>query len=168
MAMIARLAPLAAFALLSACAGADDAPSLAKRPFEKMPVASNDPLPPPPPLPIPETDIGVLQRIAAVVAKAEAGSQGFSTAINRARPVLARASGAAPQSEAWISGQMELSAVERAREPVQSALADIDQEYRSAISAGATELIDPIHAAMEKVEAMDASQAASLAAIKPR
>jgi hypothetical protein len=163
-----RIPTLLAFALLSACAGANDAPSLAKRPFEKMPVASNDPAPPPPPLPIEAADPGALQRVAAAVSKAEQGSRNFEAALDRARAVLGRAAGAALQSEAWIAGQMELSAIERAREPVQSALADLDQEYRAMVSAGTTQLSDPIHSAMTKVEAIDATQEARLAAIRPR
>ncbi len=165
---IPRLAPLMTFALLSACAGANDAPSLAKRPFEKMPTASSDPAPPVAPRPIEAMDAGALQRVAAAVSKAESGSQGFEAAIEHARSILAQAIGAAPHSEAWIAGQMELSVVERARAPVQSALADLDQEYRAMVSAGTTQLADPIHTALAKVEAMDAAQAARLAAIRPR
>lgn len=113
----------AALALfLSGCAGTPQSyPSLAKRAVESAPVATISP----PAAPAP-ADAALSSEIAKYVGQADRGAAAFDAAYAKADKAARAASGAAVSSEAWVSAQVAISALESARNDSVSALASLD------------------------------------------
>ncbi len=153
-ALIFLVAPV----LISGCAAQGDFPSLAPRPYELSAKApATDPAPPAPIA----SDPALLRRVADLVDKARAGASAFNMALGQARPIIAASDGV-QASERWIAAQMALSRVESTRAPVEAALSEIDDERRILLTPNGSSDRDSLNAAMAEVEAINASQAASL------
>ena len=156
---------LALTVLLSGCATATNAPSLAPRAAESI-----DPR-----VPVPEPVIstapttGLVEKLDALVAQAVAGDRAFSPLIERARQ-LAEAAGA-KESESWVVAQQALSAAVGARLPVTSAVGDIDalgaQRVQTLGGIGAADL-KAIGEAAAKVAEIDERDAAAIDSVQKR
>ena len=156
---------LALTVLLSGCATATNAPSLAPRAAESI-----DPR-----VPVPEPVIstapttGLVEKLDALVAQAVAGDRAFSPLIERARQ-LAEAAGA-KESESWVVAQQALSAAVGARLPVTSAVGDIDalgaQRVQTLGGIGAADL-KAIGEAAAKVAEIDEREAAAIDSVQKR
>jgi hypothetical protein len=158
-------------ALLSGCAAKGTFPSLAPRPFELGKTDSPPPSAAVIPTPARPSDPALLGRVAALVRKAESGTEPFNIALSNARRAVG-ASGRSVGSEAWIAAQMAISRLERTQETAQSALADIDNEKRMVLMAGPSVDEADINTAASRIEAINSSQASSIKtliqAISPR
>ena len=117
---------LAALALmLSGCASApQNYPSLAKRPIESAPVA--DVAPPPAPQP---ADAALSAQIARYAEQADKGASAFDAAYAKADRLVGAARTAGVSSDAWVSAQVAISALDAARNDSVSALASLDTLY---------------------------------------
>lgn len=116
---------------LSGCAGAPgNYPSLAKRAVEGAPMAR----PSAPPVSAP-ADSALATELAKLTAQAEAGRNAFDERYAGAEKLARAASGAAISSEAWVSAQQAVSALESARNDSVSALASLDMLYVQRMSA---------------------------------
>jgi hypothetical protein len=107
--------------MLAACsAPAVNAPSLAPRAAEAI-----DPrIRIPDAAPVESASPALVARLSALVRQAQAGDSAFRPAAEEAERLAAAAGD--PQSESWVVAQQALSAAVAAREPVSTALADID------------------------------------------
>jgi hypothetical protein len=143
---------------MAGCAAKGDYPSLAPRPFER---ATQTPTVAPPTRLPATTDAALVQRVGNLVEKARAGVGAFNTALSQARPIVAASDGVRA-SERWIAAQMALSRVERTREPIESALAEIDDERRHVVVTSNSADRDYLDAATREVEAINASQQAAI------
>jgi hypothetical protein len=149
---------MTAYVLIAGCAAKGEYPSLAPRPFERaaqtVAVAT--------PAPLPQTsDATLVRRVGALVEKAKAGVGPFNAALGQARPIIAASDGVRA-SERWIAAQMALSRVERTREPIEAALAEIDDERRHVLLNSNSADRDYLDAATKEVEAINASQRAAV------
>jgi hypothetical protein len=155
--------PLAALALLSACAGKGNYPSLNPRPIEAKAGAllaepsskEAAPLPSSPEL---------ARQIAAARSAVQANAPLFDAAIARAQALVDKAG--ASGSESWIAAQMEVSAAERTRAQIKSALADLDGLLRTLLSGPAGEDLEAARTAIREVETEDAREAAAISALQ--
>ncbi|MCP1472090.1 hypothetical protein J3E64_003805 [Sphingobium sp. OAS761] len=142
--------------MLSGCAGGaqQNYPSLAKRPIESAPVAEVAP----PPAPAP-ADTELSAEIAHYVEQADQGAAMFDSAYGRAVKAVAGASGSAVSSDAWVSAQVSISALEAARNGSVSALASLDTLYARRANAVAD------GTARGGLEDIDAARSAALALV---
>lgn len=149
-----RLLPSLAL-FLSGCASTFQGyPSLAKRAIEGAPMT--EPVPQPSPI-APEP--ALQQDVDRLSAQAQAGSAAFDKAYALADRATRAAAGAAASSDAWVSAQTALSALEAARNDSVSALASLDVllvERSNAIADGK---------ANGGMEAIDAARASALAIV---
>lgn len=126
--MLRRLTTfLALFVIGSAPVVAQDRsyPSLAKRPVE-----SRDRTPPPPaPVQQAAADPALDAEIAKLGEQASKGETAFRAQVEQGRSAVTGARGAALNSEAWVSGQMAISALDSARYDSVAALAGLDTLY---------------------------------------
>lgn len=152
--MSMRLACILIPALLAGCAAQGEYPSLAKRPIEKGETTSTSP--PPPAIP---SDPALLARIDTAVKQAKDGVPAFEAALPASREMVQRGAGAAEGSDAWISGQMGASRLERTVIPARDALSALDAERTPAIGRGNAEDIARLEAAIAEVEAIVDRQA---------
>jgi hypothetical protein len=160
-----RVIALALAVLLSGCAAASNAPSLAPRPAEAI-----DPRVPVPEPVLPTTPTPALvEKLDSLVAQAVAGDGAFSPLIEHARE-LADAAGP-KESESWVVAQQALSAAVGARLPVTSAVADIDalgaQRVQILGGIGAADL-KAIEAAAARVAEIDGHEAAAIDAVQKK
>ncbi len=147
--------PLLPALLLAACAAPGTYPSLAPRPYEKAAPQM------PPALPPAVSDAGLLAQVEGAVARAEAGQGAFDAALGLADRSVA-ASDRRRGSESWIGAQMAISRLERTREPVQTALADLDSIMRGLLLGPPSADRAAVEAAMARVGAIDAAQLAAV------
>jgi hypothetical protein len=108
-------------------------------------------------------------RLAALVAQARAGSGAFDQAAGQAERLSAAAG--ARQTESWIAAQQALSAAIAAREPITRAAGDIDAMAATALQTKggiAPNDFAAIRQAADEVGAIDARQAARVAAVQRR
>lgn len=111
--------------ILSGCAGGQQGyPSLAKRPIEDAEVAK-----PVAPTAAAPADPALVADIARLTAQADTGVAAFDKAWASADRSVRAASGAAVSSDAWVAAQVEISALESARNDSVSALASLDVLY---------------------------------------
>lgn len=159
--MIIRITLTAALALaLSGCSrGAGDFPSLAKRPIETRSEAI---APAPQPAQQANLDDATMRRLMAAAEEARDGNRAFEEARGPAESAVAAAQGSSVGSEAWVTAQMAVSVLERARTPTRKALADIDDEQRRVTETNPTLDLQPLISASAEVAAEDARQAAIL------
>jgi len=159
---------LSTLCVLSALAGCADVrsgyPSLAPRPVERA-VLQADPAPAAPVVAAPP--LAGSAQIAQIVAAARAADAAFRAALDKARPQILAARGAAEGSEAWVSGQQAYSSAEVARAPVGDALAALDTRRQAAIDAGNGAEEAAAADAMLQVQALDEAGRALLAALMP-
>jgi hypothetical protein len=156
---------LALTVLLSSCAAATNAPSLAPRAAEAI-----DPR-----LPVPDPTISstpspaLIQKLDALVAQAVAGDGLFAPLAEQARQ-LADAAGP-KESESWVVAQQALSAAVGARSPVTGAVGDIDaigaQRIQALGGIGAAEQ-QAIKAAAARVAEIDEREAAAIESIQSK
>ncbi len=128
----------AASALALAACGKDQGefPSLARRPAERL----NTPVPAATPTAVPAQaapDPALLERIAALEAKARSAHERFIARSGPARSLVAAAAGAPVASESWSVATVALSELEAARSEAMIALADLDALYARAVIDGA-------------------------------
>jgi hypothetical protein len=142
---------------LGACADGGQYPSLAKRPVEAQ-AKDLTTQPVPQPAVIAPSDRQVAGRIAAALGRAEASQAGFEKALAEARPIVARGATSARESEPWIAAQLAVSALDKAREPVKSALSDLDNEWRQLLAAPPSEDRAALRSALARIEAIDRAQ----------
>lgn len=126
-----RYACLALVALpLAACGDRGEFPSLAKRPIE---VSANQP--PPAPVASPGvSDPAALARVSAALEIVRRSVAPFDQALAAARPAVAAAVSAEQGSERWIEGQLAASRLEPLLVPATTALADLEEELRLAMT----------------------------------
>ena len=160
-----RAIALALAVLLSGCAGASNAPSLAPRAAEAIDprVAVPEPVLPTTPTP------ALAEKLDSLVAQAVAGDQAFSPLIEHARDLAGSAG--AKESESWVVAQQALSAAVGARLPVTSAVGDIDalgaQRVQTLGGIGAADL-KAIDSAAARVAEIDGREAAAIDTVQKR
>jgi hypothetical protein len=164
--------PIALVVSLTACAAAQDYPSLERRPAERMtgsarPVTPETP-PPPPAAASPE----LTTRLAQLVGQARAAHGRFAAKRGNAERLVAAGGSAAPGSEGWSVATVALSDLESARSDAMVALADLDQLYTSesiaASETGNRASVDALAAARDQVTALVGEEDDVLAALRRR
>lgn len=160
MVQVSRLLPIAAFALLAACASPEgEYPSLAIRDIERVSGSLEVEPAPPPPAP-PAATLASLDELAA---SARAAHQRFLSAEPGARELTAAASGAARGTEAWARAQVAIANLEAQRSQTMIALADLDRIYvDAATSALATESISDVRSEIDELVAQQDATIRSL------
>ncbi|MEY3984713.1 MAG: hypothetical protein RLZ59_158 [Pseudomonadota bacterium] len=160
------LLPLTLFMIVSACAPKGEFPSLAHRPIEAK-AADLLAEPQRPAEQAPASDPARLTAIATVRQAALDAQPRFEAALAQAQKLAATAGPA--QSESWIAAEIELSAAERAREPVKTALADLDTTLRQLMLDSPTSPdLAAVQQAIRDVEALDARQDAAIQSVASR
>lgn len=154
---------LALAVLLSGCATATNAPSLAPRPAEAI-----DPRVPVPEPVLPTTpDAALVEKLDSLVAQAIAGDRAFSPLIERARQLADAAGG--KEGESWVVAQQALSAAVSARLAVTSAAGDIDalgaQRVQTLGGIGAADL-KAIDSAAARVAEIDSREVAAIDSVQ--
>lgn len=152
---IRQILPCLFFLMFAGCASnAGDFPTLAKRPIESRgdgPVAAA-----PAATPAPAVDQAAASRINAAIARAEEGIAEFERALPPAQSAVGSAKGAAYGSEGWINAQMTVSALERTRGPLKTALTELDEEARLIAESGSEDR--SVLIAQARLAATDARQ----------
>ena len=157
-----------ALLMLSAVSGCADGrsgyPSLAPRPIEREvmradPAAAEAPVAAPVP---PAT-----ADIAQIVAGAQIADAAFKAAVDKARPRIEAARGAAEGSEVWVEGQQAYSDAEAARAPVGAALVELDRRRQAATEANNDREAAALGGAALQVQAIDEAERALLASLMP-
>ena len=120
-----------ALAATSACTERGEPPSLAKRPFETQPASLA-----PQQIASQPSDAARIGRVAAFLDQARRGQIEFSEMLPKTEQACAAADGAAINSERWVVAQLALSRQGSLRDPVQTALANIDNEQRLLLLGG--------------------------------
>ena len=159
-----RVAFLSSLGLLTACAGAANAPSLAVRPIEAKADAINAE---PAPVVTRPIDAAVSGQIAALLGDATAADADFTNADTGGSAQIAAGRGAKPGSERWIAAQQAQSALVAA----QQRTADVRSKLDALVLAQAqTQAADPaaggqmeLQSALAVVEAMATRQTTRLA-----
>lgn len=165
--ILRRLLPT--FALfLSGCAGTlTGYPSLAKRAVENAPVGEA-----PTASVAAEADPAVQAQVDRLARQAQAGNEAFDKAWPAADRTTRAATGSAVSSEAWVSAQTAISALEAARNDSVSALASLDTLYvqrSNALAEGKAEgTVDQVDTARKAALAIVDSQNDRLDAVKSR
>lgn len=165
--ILRRLLPT--FALfLSGCAGTlTGYPSLAKRAVENAPVGEA-----PTASVAAEADPAVQAQVDRLARQAQAGNEAFDKVWPAADRTTRAATGSAVSSEAWVSAQTAISALEAARNDSVSALASLDTLYvqrSNALAEGKAEgTVDQVDTARKAALAIVDSQNDRLDAIKGR
>ncbi|MBV1691163.1 hypothetical protein KRR38_26650 [Novosphingobium sp. G106] len=166
------LVPLVLVATLSACAAANDYPSLARRPVERQ-SGSARPVTPetPPPPPAPASPV-LTTRLAQLVDQARDAHQRFGAKRANAERLVASGGSGAPGSEGWSVATVALSDLESARSDAMVALAELDQLYTSesiaASETGNHASVDAIVAARDQVTALVGDEDTVLASLRGR
>lgn len=148
---------IALLPLMAACSANGSFPSLAPRSFELPPKSGTSQQPATPVVPVPASNAALLARLASAEARARAGDAEFQTALATARRVVG-ASSRQRGSESWVAAQMAISRLERTREPVQQALAEIDSEMRLLLTDQNPVDKAALERAMADVGALDRAQ----------
>ncbi|NCA02137.1 MAG: hypothetical protein EBS87_08115, partial [Sphingomonadaceae bacterium] len=113
------------------------------------------------------SDPARLTAIATVRQAALDAQPRFEAALAQAQKLAATAGPA--QSESWIAAEIELSAAERAREPVKTALADLDATLRQVMLESPTSPdLAGVQQAIRDVEALDARQEVAIQSVASR
>lgn len=160
------LLPLTLFVIVSACAPKGEYPSLAHRPIEAK-AADLLGAPQRPAEQAPPSDPARLTAIATARQAALDAQPRFEAALAQAQKLAATAGPA--QSESWIAAEIELSAAERAREPVKTALADLDATLRQVMLESPTSPdLAAVQQAIRDVEALDARQEVAIQSVASR
>lgn len=161
-----RFAPLLCctvlFALSGCAAPAMRYPSLLPRPVEAQPLAAPQVTVAAVPVP---ADSALDAQVAAIDASLAQTAGLFAAATDRAKAASANAKGAAIGSEAWLSAQSALAALESLRSESLGALTDLD---RLAIDRGTAGQPDytALSAARARAEAQLTAQQAAIDAIQ--
>jgi len=119
-------------------------PSLLPRPIEKTSLAEPVPAPAAPVAPDPALDA----RIAAIVRSAGEAEAAFTKAADEAETKVALARGTAEGSDAWLTAQVALAALDVARQPFVAQQADLEQLAIDRATSG-----QPPYPALEKAVA---------------
>jgi hypothetical protein len=167
-----RLAALALLLPLAACSAAQDYPSLARRPAERMTgsaQAVTPEAPPPSPAPLsPE----LTTRLAQLVEQARTAHERFAAKRANAERQVAAGGGGAPGSEGWSVATVALSELESSRSDAMVALADLDQLYTTetlaASQTGDESKVMAIAAARDQVTALISEEDDVLARLRGR
>jgi hypothetical protein len=160
-----RAFPITLVFAVAACTAPVNAPSLAPRPAEAI-----DPRVPVPEVTVsPDASVILLQQLERLVTEALAGDEAFQAAASNAERIAASAG--PPQSESWIAAQQALSVAVKAREPVATALSEIDGlaaaqvQQHGGLSAAD---LNAINAASARVAEIDARQAERIEQLRER
>lgn len=140
------------------CAERGEPPSLAKRPFE----TASAPAPAEAIKPS-ASDPARVARIADILERGRRGQLAFADAATVAEKAIVIARGAPISSEPWIAAQLALSRLITLRGPVQTALADIDDERRLMINGGLSADEQRLTSALEDIELLSNAQAETIA-----
>jgi hypothetical protein len=145
------LVPLVSL-LLASCATESVGPPLSKRPIEAMPLGE----PRREAVAAPAADAELRGRIAALLAQAREGEQGFAAVLPRARS----AAGAAGSqgSETWVAAQQLLSAAESARAQTTRALGELDALMAARVGGGTDQGLAELQTAQAEVSAVAEEQ----------
>ena len=167
------IVPSALAIALAGCAPPVDAPSLAMRPSEiarETAVSPSSELPTSEPIASAgtEIDISVRQRIDTAVKRAQDGKAEFEQALGIATGAVGKARGAAPASDSWIEAQLMVTRLERTREPVTSALAELDVIRRELEASGLGYTLAPLDRATAAITNINDRQQSALAALSDR
>lgn len=156
---------LSSIALLGGCAPVTNSPSLAPRAAEAI-----DPrVPVPEPALSTAVDPALARQLAAAIAQAQAGHEGFQSLVGNARSAAAAAG--PRQSESWIVAQQALSALVAARGPVTRALTDVDElaaQRVQRLGGIAAADLNAIEAASRQIAAIDRAEAALIDELQAR
>ena len=151
--------------LLAGCADTRSGyPSLAPRPIERAALKA---APAPATAPVDTPAISPTADLAQIVASAQAADSAFKAALEKARPQIEAARGAAEGSEAWVMGQQAFSSADAERAPVSQALAELDKRREAAIDAGNHNEEATIAKTAQQVQALDEAERAQLEAAMP-
>jgi len=141
---------------LAGCAQSGSYPSLLPRPIERGETGTPAPASP---ASAAARDPAIAARIAQLVGQAHDGQSAFDRSLPDARASVARAGAAG--SEGWIAAQEAVSALESARTPTATALADLDalsKEKAQATPAAGEEDLAAIDTAIDEVSALAQAQ----------
>jgi hypothetical protein len=96
------------------------------------------------------------------VRKAQGGEADFAAARRLAESAVQKASGAAPESEAWIDAQLMMTRLEQATASARDALASLDDERRYLDQHPGSPDREALLSAIAQVEAIDDRQSATI------
>lgn len=166
----AWLAAIAGALSLAACSTSASYPSLAYRAVERtaMPAAA-EPALPPVQLPPPTADL--TSRIDGLVAAAREADKQFAAKRPAAERAVSAAARASRTSDAWVSAQVAVSALQASRDTAVASLADLDSLYadaRQAEPVGDSPSALAIDTARGEVQALVDAQNAAIAALDTR
>ena len=173
----ALLAPITAASLLTACAAANDYPSLARRPAEtgaaERPSGSAEPVAPAPlPAPPAPPSEELTPRLNQLTGQARAAHQRFTAKRGAAERTVGSAGRAATGSENWSVATVALSDLESSRSDGMIALAELDQLYNdqaiAASQSGDTTVVDAIADQRDLVIALIGEEDEVLARLRGR
>ncbi|MBY8821812.1 hypothetical protein [Sphingomonas colocasiae] len=159
--------PLLAVPALAACtAPTGDFPSLAPRPVEQR----SDAEPAPPAIAPAPADPALAAQLAKILADARKGESDFAAALPAAERAVSAARGTGPSSDAWITAQSQLSALDSARAPTAGAMTEIDSLYVSLADRASQDAklggVADAAAVQSEVETMYNRQVERLAALR--
>jgi hypothetical protein len=141
-------------------------PSLVPRAVETPSSGADLALPPPAQRPI---EPALVEKIAALVARAQAGDRAFTSADRSGANAIAAGNKAPAGSESWIAAELVRSALQVARQQSASALSEIDTlaiDHRErAMRDNTLTGFAEIEAGQAQIEAIVAQQTARLDAI---
>ncbi|MDP3549449.1 MAG: hypothetical protein Q8R81_03525 [Novosphingobium sp.] len=152
---IVAMATLAPALLVAGCAERSDFPSLARRPAEDAYRAAQASRPAPPP-PAVISD-GLPERLAALLASADAAHATFESRRAAATRTINAAAGSAKGTESWSVASVALAGLETARSLAAMPLADLDRLEADASNRavdGSDADLKAVVAARTKVDAL--------------
>ena len=153
------LLPIAALVALAGCAGDRTGyPSLAPRAVERP-----DDVVEAAPTAAAVNDAALDARVAALRDQAKAADAAFARVANAACQAFSRPGASTQGSEAWISAQQSLSAVDAARAPVLAAAGELDRlVIERGTAEGAAIDLTKLGEAQAEVSALDAAEQARI------
>lgn len=158
---------LTGLAFASGCSTAVDHPSLAPRAVERFTVA--EPEPPVTPAPSLPADASRQERAAALTTQARDADGLFRQRLGDTEVSVAKGASAALGSEAWVIAQEAVSSLATLHEQVSRSLADLDAIQIAAVEEGiGADAETVLGAAITEVAAIEASQRASIDALRAR
>ena len=159
--MAARILSIALLAFLAGCMPQGDFPSLAKRPIESTynqppAVRAAEPA---------ASDPAALARVQSALESARNSVAPFAAAIAEARPLVAASQDAPEGSERWIEGQIAASRIDPLLDPATTALADLEQELRKAMTTPGSADREAVEIAIAETSAIVTRQAEAARAL---
>jgi hypothetical protein len=112
-------------------------------------------------------DTATQQALSRLITEANASDVAFQKAVDTDAASISAGQGAPQGSDAWVSAQVRLAALERSRAKTMSSLAEVDKLLLDRLDQGGNGTVE-LRAAQSVIAAMANAQAARLDALKRR